>query len=301
MNLFSTNDRKTDLKIRITRARYNMIFIVLMSVINIFLIISKSTMLMPYSSAISNYSVTLGISESLISGTDTFRIFGLIVACAVLMIIMVCYLLSKTKPLYMFIALSIIAADTIALAVIEAASGTLASPIVILDIVAHGLAVFSIISGVKAFKELKSLPEDDEKKAIENPAINIDAVFNENNIENSFVEDEYEEMSEEIDNDPEDEEDLSQPIGKYVDDGTEPLVQGAIVGLKVFVVIRNNIAELIINNYVCDELNVEFLSEFQLRTFVNDIEFSFDYKETESGKIMYLYADDELLDSLGIG
>ena len=301
MNLFSTNDRKTDLKIRITRARYNMIFIVLMSVINIFLITSKSTMLMPYSSAISNYSVTLGISESLVSGTDTFRIFGLIVACAVLMIIMVCYLLSKTKPLYMFISLSIITADTIALVVIEAAGGTLASPFVILDIVAHALAVFSIISGIKAFKELKSLPEDEEKQSIDNSTTNNDAVYNENNLENNIDEDDYEEIIEESENDFEDEEDLSQPIGKYVDDGTEPLVQGSIEGLKAFVVIRDNKAELIINNFVCDELNVEYLIEFQLKTFVNDIEFSFDYKETESGKIMYLYADDELLDSLGIG
>ena len=298
MSLFSTNDRKTDLKIKITRARYNMIFIVLMSVINIFLITSKSNMLMPYSSAISNYSVTLGITESLISGSDTFRIFGLVVACAVLMVIIICYLLSKTKPLYMFIALSIIAADTIVLAIIEAVNGTLASPIVILDIVAHGLAVFSIISGIKSFKELKSLPKEDDNLPTTNELDNNVEYDN----ESAYDENNYNETDDTFDEAQDnEEEDLSQPIGKYMDDGTKPLVQGSIDGLKAFVVIRDNKAELVINNFVCDELDISYLSEFQLRTYVNDIEFSFDYKETVSGKIMYLYADNELLDSLGIG
>jgi hypothetical protein len=56
----------------------------------------------------------------------------------------------------------------------------------------------------------------------------------------------------------------------------------------------------VINGFVCDELDVSYLNEFQLRAFVNDIDFTFDFKETESGKVMYLYADNELLDSLGL-
>ena len=114
--------------------------------------------------------------------------------------------------------------------------------------------------------------------------------------------DEYVDVTESLDYDDNENDavDLSQPIGKYVDDGTEPLVQGKYAGLNVFAVIRDDKAELVINGFVCDELDVYDETEFILRTFVNDIEFTFDYKETESGTIMYLYADDELLDSLGL-
>ena len=297
MNLFSTNDRKTDLKIRIDRSRYNLLFIVLMSVINIFLITSGNEMLLPYSSSISNYSVALGISESLKSGSDSLRILGLIVACAVLLIIMICYVLSKTKHFYLIISLSIIVADTIVLAVLESVNGTITSPFTILDIVIHGLAIFYIVSGIIAAKEFRKIPVEEGKSQ-------------ESTLQNNYFEEDTLNYEEELDEDEEieeieeveevDEEDLSKPIGKYVDDGTEPLVQGEFDGLKVFAIIRKNKAELVINNFVCDELDVNYMTEFQLRAFVNDIDFTFDFKETESVKIMYLYADNELIDSLGI-
>ncbi len=290
MSLFSTNDQRTDLKIRINQGRYNLLFIVIMSVINIFLITSNSQMLLPYSSSISNYSVALGISESLKSGSDSFRILGLIVACAILMALMVCYVLSKSKPLYLVISLSIVVADTIVLAVLEGVNGTITSPYVILDLIIHALAVFYIFTGIKAAKKLRALPAEEEKPQVEPVApVEEPSEQNEGN-EEVFTEENADE-----------DEDLTQPIGKYVDDGTQPLVQGTFDGLNVFAVIRDDKAELVINGFVCDELDVSCEYEFQLRAFVNDIDFTFDYKETENGKVMYLYADDELLDSLGLG
>ena len=289
MSLFSTNDQRTDLKIRINQGRYNLLFIVIMSVINIFLITSNSQMLLPYSSSISNYSVALGISESLKSGSDSFRILGLIVACAILMALMVCYVLSKSKPLYLVISLSIVVADTIVLAVLEGVNGAITSPYVILDLIIHALAVFYIFTGIKSAKKLRALPAEEEKQQVEHVAP-IEELSEQN--------EDYEELFAEENAD--EDEDLTQPIGKYADDGTQPLVQGTFDSLNVFAVIRDDKAELVINGFVCDELDVSCEYEFQLRAFVNDIDFTFDYKETESGTIMYLYADDELLDSLGL-
>ena len=292
MNFFSTNDRKSDLKIRINRGRYNLIFIVLVSVINIFLITSGNEMNIPYSSAISNYSVALGIAESMKSGDSSLRILGLVVACTVLMVLMLCYILSKSKPFYLIISLSVVAADTIVLAVLGAVNGQLVSPYVILDLIIHLLAVFYLISATLAAKELRSLPAEEEIKSPETEKAPIEPT--------EETEDEDCEDSNEYEDEIENEEDLSQPIGKYVDDGTTPLVQGNFEGLNVFAVIRGDKAELVINGFVCDELDVSYLNEFQLRAFVNDIDFTFDFKETESGKVMYLYADNELLDSLGL-
>ncbi len=295
MNLFSTNNQRNDLKIRINRGRYNLLFVVLMSVINIFLISSSSQMLLPYSSSISNYSVALGISESLKSGNDSLRILGLVVACGVLMVIMVCYILSKSKPFYLVISLSIFVADTIVLATLEGASGSLASPYVILDLVIHLLAIFYIFSGIKAAKELRALPDEDDNNQSEIATSTAQPFDEADDYEEDIVTDDVIDEEEE-----EEEEDLTQPIGKYVDDGTEPLVQGVYDNLNVFAIIRDDKAELVINGFVCDELDVSYESEFQLRAFVNDIDFTFDYKETERGKVMYLYADDELIDSLGL-
>ena len=302
MNLFSTNDRKTDLKIRINRGRYNLIFFVLTSVINIFLITTGSQMILPYSSAISNYSVALGIAESLKSANDSLRVLGLVIACTILMALALCYILSKNKPFYLVIAISLIVADTAALAIIEGVNGTLASPLVILDIVIHALAVFYIASGIKASKELQTLPAEETTSHVtsDNNVDNQTEYQNNSDAISESFENDYN-ADNEYDNENVDDADLTQPIGKYIDDGTEPLVQGTYNGLKVFVVIRNNIAELVINGFVCDEFDTTNTYEFQLRAFVNDIDFTFDYKETEKSEIMYLYADNVLLDSLGIG
>lgn len=288
MNLFSTNDKRTDLKIKINRGRYNLIFIDIMSVVNIFMITSGSDAL-PYSSSISNYSVALGVTESLKSGNGSYRVLGLIIACAVLMVLMVCYVLSKSKPFYLVISFSILIADTIVLAVLGGVNGSLTSPYVILDLIIHLLAIFYVFSAIRAAKELQSLPAEELPKtnAFESDEQSIEE------------EEEEEEIYEEQESNAQ--EDLTQPIGKYDDDGTQPLVQGVYEGLNVFAVIRDDTAELVINGYVCDEINVSYESEFQLRAFVNDVDFTFDYKETESGTVMYLYADDVLLDSLGLG
>lgn len=290
--VINMNDEKFNLKIKINRARYNLLFIVLMSVINIFFITSSDTILLPYSSAISNYSVVFGVSASRESGNDSLRIMGLIIACIVLFIISVCYILSKHKPLYLVISFAIIIADTLALVIISAVSATISSFFVILDILVHILAVYYIFAGIKAFSKFQSLNQN-ETDDVDKPTGAVSNTYD-------YEEPEEDEDNSDKDNDEEtDSDDLNEPICEYVSDGNEPLVSGTVNSLNVFVVFSDSQAKMVINGYVCDEMDIESIDEFQLRAIVNNIDFIFEYKRSYNGEAMYLYADDNLLDSFG--
>lgn len=275
------NNEKLDLKITINRGRYNLIFLVITSIINIFTISSGSSLTLPYSSAISNYAVAFGFG-----GDATVRILGLIIACTVLLAFMICYLLSKTKPTYLVIAFSLVAADTIALLVISASSGNIGNLYVILDILIHLLVLVYLSKAVKAFNTLQKLGEDlNSVSSAHNEDQN--EIVSDNNCENIESEESF------------NEEENNKPIRKFENDDETPLVCGEYEGLKISAYMQEANALLVINGYVCDELETAYLNEFQLRAIVNDVDIIFDYKHTYSGDTMFLYANDELLDSLG--
>ncbi len=292
-------DIKLDAKIKINRARYNLLFMVFMSVINIFFITSSGAIVVPYSFAISNYSMVFGIGAANENGNETIRILGLVIACSVLLFISICYILSKNKPAYLVISFALVVADMIALIAISATTETFGQVIVILDLLVHILQIVYIFNAIKAYNRLISIQASVKNNTSDQTPIEpIDPDILTPEQEDT-ANDSFEEEEEEEETAPPSDEELSSPIGEYIDDGTEPCVSGNFKGLNIFVVIRNGIAELIINGYVCDSLDVTYLSEFELRAIVNDIDFIFDYSRSYSGETMYLYADDTLLDSFG--
>lgn len=276
-------NQKIDLKIKINRGRYNLIFMVITSVINIFTISSGSSLTLPYSSSISNYAVAFGTG-----GNDILRIMGLVISCAVLLLILICYLLSKTKPMYLVISTAVIIADTLALLIISISSNTFNNLFVVLDFLIHILVIVYLVIAVKSYSTLLALGSDDDADKEQ------DIIRNTNSdteiIDNDLIDEAEGDISEENED---------KPIREYEDDSTPPLVCGSINGLNISAVIRGTTAELVINGYVCDELDITYESEYQLRAIVNNIDITFDYKRTYNGDAMYLYADNELLDSLG--
>lgn len=276
-------NQKIDLKIKINRGRYNLIFMVITSVINIFTISSGSSLTLPYSSSISNYAVAFATG-----GNDILRIMGLVISCAVLLLILICYLLSKTKPMYLVISTAVIIADTLALLIISISSNTFNNLFVVLDFLIHILVIVYLVIAVKSYSTLLALGSDDDADKEQ------DIIRNTNSdteiIDNDLIDEAEGDISEENED---------KPIREYEDDSTPPLVCGSINGLNISAVIRGTTAELVINGYVCDELDITYESEYQLRAIVNNIDITFDYKRTYNGDAMYLYADNELLDSLG--
>ena len=282
------NDQTLDLRIKINRARVNLMFIIILSIANVFFICTGSSTRLPYASAISRLSIELAIQTAIETGNSALQILGLITGCLVLLAFTICYFLSKTKPKFFIIALSLIIADTFALIIFSFGNNVLGDIYVLLDIFVHFLSILYTVKAIKASAELELF-----KNASQNehnlPPINTE-ILNTANAHNEFNQS----------NEEDETETLSQPIGKYIDNGTEPIVSGSHNGLDVFVVIEDGNAKLVINGYICDELEVSDYYEYQLRAFVNDIDFTFEYKRSTSGIAMYLYADDTLLDSLGI-
>ena len=111
------NKQLFDSKITISRARYNLMFIILLTVINIACIIGKGDAVIPFSCSIATYAVAFGISNSIIP-------LGLIISALILIPFLICYFLSKNNVLFIVAPIGLLTVDTVALLVISAISGT---------------------------------------------------------------------------------------------------------------------------------------------------------------------------------
>lgn len=267
------------LKTKALRARYTLIFMIILSVVNVAVALfntNEPNILMPFSCSISTYAVAFGIEISAHYGNSTFLIIGIIVAVLILTILLICYFKSKNNVIFLVASFGIVLVDTLALVILSIGSiGTfIESSNLFTDIVVHVLVLWYIANGIKASKQLGDI----------------------NNAPNDLIMDECGPYKDDDNNDTETE--ISKPLSQYVDDGIPPLVSGSISGLKVFAVIHNGNAELVVNQQVCDSLNVAYLDEFELRAIVNNIDFNFQYRRSYEGEAMYLYADNQLLDSL---
>jgi len=94
------------------------------------------------------------------------------------------------------------------------------------------------------------------------------------------------------------EQEFTLPLRPYRNKDVKPVLSGSIKGLNAFVVINNDLAELVINNKVCCEQNTIDLEEYEMCVIVNEVEFIFQYRRLFDGETMCLYADNQLLDSL---
>ena len=273
-------------KVKIARARYNIMFMAVLSIINILLISSEKTLTMPFSSSIATYATVIGINASKENADGSYRLIGFAIASFVVLALLLCHLFSKAKPFWLFIAFSLVAADTAVLLTFSFVAEAF-QLLTILDLALHLLTLFYIFSAVKAHSALSKMRFSNESKTT-TPAEtnNIENVIDEPALSNE-IDDEYEE------------EDLTKPIGKYEGDYSLSVLSGVYEKLKIHAIIEEDTALLVINGYVCDSLDVKYTDEYVLRAIINGIDISFDFKRTHSGEVMYLYANDELIDSLG--
>ena len=276
-------------KVKIARARYNIMFMAVLSIINILLISSEKTLTMPFSSSIATYATVIGINASKENADESYRLIGFAIASFVILVLLLCHLFSKAKPFWLFIAFSLVAADTAVLLTFSFVAEAF-QVLTILDLVLHLLTLFYIFSAVKAHSALSKMRFSNESETT-TPAEtnNIENVIDEPAFLNE-TDDDYEE---------EEEEDLTKPIGKYEGDYSLSVLSGVYEKLKIHAIIEEDTAILVVNGYVCDSLDVKYTDEYVLRAIINGIDISFDFKRTHSGEVMYLYANDELIDSLG--
>lgn len=262
-----------DLKITINKARYNLMFMVILSIINIVFIITNGNAIMPFSCSIATYSTSFAIENSMLP-------VGLAISTIILAVLLICYYKSKNNVLFLVSPIGIIIVDTLALICIAIFSGSISTFNFPVDLIFHIVSIFYLIKAIKAYKSLGDFNSISDEMV------------------NESKKNAYEHFDEEDDYDCDALEDISEPIGKYIDDGTEPILSAEFNNFKIFVVVRNGKAELVINGYVCDELDVAYLSDYELNAIVNDVSYRFQYTHELNIETSYLYADDKLLDSL---
>ena len=260
------NKEILDLKIKINRARFNLLFFIILTIINITFILTKGSPVIPFSCSIATYATAFSVVNSVVW-------LGLAISAFILGTFAVCYFKSKNNVLFLVAPIGVILVDTLALIIISVITDALASGNFLFDFIFHILSVYYLLKAIKAFNMLGDLNAVPDNIVIESQ-------------DNDDAQQYESETSDE----------LSDPISKYEDDGTEPLLKGKFNNLKAFAVIRNGIAELVVNDYDCDLLEVTYLSDFELKAIVNDVNFSFHYSKDSQSISMYLYADDNLLD-----
>ena len=290
------------LKLKINRARFNLMFLIILSVLNIFFICAGKGIHLPYSSAATTLLSGLAMQIKGDGGSSATVTLLLAAAGLCLLLLSLCYYFSKKHSVWMLTAMIAMVIDTfLLLIIIVTPSEDGVNLLFILDLAMHALIIFYLGSAVKAHLDYAKLPAfEGVEDRIEikqdfggNEAEKVEEEYDDEDEDEIIEEDELERSAEE--------EALTTPIGKFEGDEEDALVKGSFAGLDVFVVFEEEKAKMVINGYVCDEITIgaETQSKFELRAIVNDIDFSFDYEADFGGDSMYLYADDELLDSLG--
>lgn len=248
-------NKNKEIRLTVSRARYNLLFFILLSVINVYFLFLEKPAYIPYCSAIATYSIPISIA----AGIETA---GYIISAFVLITLFCCFLLSKKSPFFLFISFSIVIADTIALLVLMFVDNAIGI-LTIFNVILHLLTAFYIFVAIKVTKIF-------DNRANESNNVDLDDT------------EEYEDIE----------------VEDYVDDGTEPLLKGNTNGLYVFAVIHNAKAELVINQVVCDAIDITHKNEFELSAVVDEVEIYFQYRRAYDGTSAYLYAGDALLDSI---
>jgi hypothetical protein len=252
-------DEKIKLSVKFNRARFNLLFMIILSAINFYFLLSNEQFYLPFSSSLSSYSVVLGVRASTDLGDTTFKIIGIVFACIVLLIYLFCYLKSKSNAFFLFMSFTVFVADTVALILITIIIRSY-SILTFLDIALHFMTIYFLYSGIKAERSLSKLIK-------ENIADNTNEII---------------------------EEDQSDEIESFSDN---VLLYGNYNNNIIEIKANNGTTTMYINGEAHKALKTTDLSEFQLSTMVDEVTFFFDYKRNENGLSMSLYADDILLDS----
>ncbi len=261
-------DNKLKLNIKFNRARYNLMFMILLSAINMYFLLKSENFYLPFSSSISSYSIVLGLRASADLGSNAFKIVGIALACVALTVYLICYLKSKKNAFFLFMSFTLFIADTVALIVITIAFQSFGA-LSVIDILLHLMTLFFLWSGINADAQLRRIRSSGTIEPSDN---------NDNGGNNT--------------------DEAKSTTYEYIDNGETPLLYGNYNNNRVFAVKKGSIAELVVNDIVLDRLDIAYLSEYELKATVDEVEFNFQYRSDYNGEAMYLYADDVLLDSL---
>ncbi len=229
--------RKNNPNFAINRARYNILFMIFLSIINAYFVLSQGIIKIPFSSSLSTYSAVFSKAVANQSGDESFCRVGILLSAIVLGVYFMCYLLSKKNPRFLFIGFVIFVFDTVFL-VATTFILTQINLLTVFDILLHVFTLYMLYSAV-IFN--KKTPID--KKAVAQ--------------------------------EPETESDYEEITLRYQNNGNEPIINAAINDFDIKIHIDQGQAVLVVNGFICAQKEYDINSYFELYAVINDIELSF--------------------------
>ena len=158
------------LETRYQSFRHEILFIVVCTVINIVLLLTHTDRYVLFSAYVPYFMVFTGmllcgkLPAEYYEGLDGLELFDssilvvmLVLAAIGLGIYMLCWIFSKKRAGWLWVALVLISLDTVGLFLLAGFDMSM-----LVDYIFHGLVIFYLIMGIITHKKLKALPAEDE-------------------------------------------------------------------------------------------------------------------------------------------
>ena len=140
---------------RFKSARLDLLIVIVFTVVNIVMLLTGSETMMLFSATVPYYAVFLAYFANLqYGGLEWFVTGSLILAGIILLVYLLCWIFSKKRHGWLIAALVLFCLDTAATVVLY--MGDFARGI--MDFVIHGAVIWYLALGVKAAKQLKTMP-----------------------------------------------------------------------------------------------------------------------------------------------
>lgn len=142
---------------RYKSARWDLLIVIIFTVLNIVMLFGGSESMMLFSASIPYYAVAIAYFANLTyGGLEWFVTGSLILAFIILAVYLLCWFFSKKRYGWLIAALVLFCLDTVGTVVLYMDS--LASGI--MDFVIHGIVIWYLAMGIKAGKQLKTMPAE---------------------------------------------------------------------------------------------------------------------------------------------
>lgn len=175
MSLFSKGPNKAltpreALESRYSSARGNLLFLLIASVVNIFLLLINADIYLLFAASVPYYIVMFGMAfcglldvdgetaaEGAVYLDKNFLYVAVVIAIIVLTVYLLCWIFSKAHKVgWLIAALIMFSMDTLVTVVF-----IFIDPTNFLDVIIHGFVIFYLVSGISAHYKLKKLPPEE--------------------------------------------------------------------------------------------------------------------------------------------
>lgn len=151
-----------------TSARTNLLIMIAFTLVNIVLLFTDANVMMLFSATVPYFIVGFGIELGAYMGLPVITVATCVIAALMLFAYLLCWFFSKGRHGWMLAAAILFGIDTLFLLSILVGAGEVSS---IMDIIFHGWVLYYLIMGVVYGKRLKAMPAE-ESAAVENPPAN---------------------------------------------------------------------------------------------------------------------------------